>query len=140
MQHDGLYLVEDGSAVPLHTTVGDRRQAQLYDYLYAWGISPMQNIQDETHEWRMQKWPDLTPLAQLSGTAVEVSELLEMEIKGEHYDKEWCTDEKLKEEIGDVMIYLMGYASLRGFDIAECIDAAHDKNNERDWDQHMEAP
>ena len=137
----GLYEVDaDGEAHPLHNAAGVTDIDKLHNYLYAWDISPMQKTQQRTHQWRMTQWPELTPLQQLSGTAVEVSELLEMEIKGEHYDKDWCTDEKLKEEIGDVMIYLMGYASLRGFDIAECIDAADDKNVNRDWDKHMEAP
>lgn len=100
----------------------------------------IQTIQRETHEWRMEKWPDLSPMAQLAGTDVEVSELLEMEVKGEHYDEAWANEEQFKSEIGDVMIYLMGYASLRGFDIVECIDAAQGKNQSRDWEEHQKAP
>lgn len=141
MQEPGLYLVTDDNArIPIHTAGGDRNLVELNDYLYGWEISPMQQIQSDTHEWRMDKWPDLTPLAQLAGTDVEVSELLEMEVKGEHYDEDWMDDEQFKKEIGDVLIYLMGYASLRDLDVAECIDAAMDKNENRDWDDHMKAP
>lgn len=100
----------------------------------------IRQVQEATHAWRMEKWPDLTPLAQLAGTDVEVSELLEMEVKSEYYDDDWASEERFKEEIGDVIIYLMGYSSLRGFDVDECVEAALDKNEDRDWEEHMEAP
>lgn len=97
-------------------------------------------VQEQTHQWRMQKWPDVTPMIQLAGTDVEVSELMEMEVKGATYDDAWMSDEQLKKEIGDVMIYLMGYASLHDLDITDCLESALDKNQARNWEEHQKAP
>lgn len=96
-------------------------------------------IQAETHPWRVEKIPDLNPRDQLDGTMVEVAEILEAVVKEETYDEGWADDEHVKEEIGDVIIYLSGFCALKGFDMTECIHRAQAKNSERDWDEHMRA-
>lgn len=100
----------------------------------------IQHVQQKTHEWRIEKWPDLTALAQTFGTAIEVMELGELVLKAEYYDEDWADDERLKEEAGDALIYLLGVMSLLDLDVEECIEAALDKNETRDWDEHMQAP
>lgn len=109
--------------------------------------TPVQNklpyirqIQRQTHSWRMEKWPNVTPLAQVLGTAIEVMELGDLILKSKFYDEEWADDQRLKEEAGDAFIYLLGVISLLGFDVIECIEAALDKNNDRDWETHQKAP
>lgn len=94
-------------------------------------------IQAETHPWRLDKIPDLTPRDQLDGTMVEVAEILEAVVKEETYDDGWANEEHVKEEIGDVLIYLSGFCALEGFDMIECIARARAKNSDRDWDEHM---
>lgn len=88
----------------------------------------------------MEKWPEITPMGQLFGTAIEVMELGELLWKARHYDEDWADEDRLKEEAGDVIIYFLGVLSLLELDVIECIEAALDKNEERDWENHMEAP
>lgn len=100
----------------------------------------IQTVQRETHNWRISKWPDLNPMAQAFGTAIEIMELGELIFKAQYYDEEWADEDRLKEEAGDALIYLLGVMSLLDLDVVECIEAAQDKNYSRDWDSHQEAP
>lgn len=97
-------------------------------------------VQTVTHEWRMEKWPELTPLGQLFGTVIEIAELGEMLWKARHYDEDWQNRQRIKEEAGDVLIYFLGVLSLLDLEPDECIEAAMAKNDARDWEDHMEAP
>lgn len=98
------------------------------------------DVQQETHDWRMDKWPDLTPWEQFGGFVGEIAEFIEILFKAKHYDGEWRDEQKLQEEAGDVIIYFLGVLSLLDLDIEECIAAALEKNEARDWDEHQEAP
>lgn len=100
----------------------------------------IQAIQKQTHEWRMEKWPDISALAQTFGTAIEVMELGELVLKAEYYDEDWADEQRLKEEAGDALLYHLGVMSLLELDVKECIEAALDKNQARDWDEHQKAP
>lgn len=100
----------------------------------------IEEVQKQTHEWRMEKWPDITAFGQLFGTAIELMELGELLWKARHYDKNWADDDELKKEAGDVIVYFLGVMSLLDFDVVECIEAALDKNENRDWDEHQRAP
>lgn len=97
-------------------------------------------IQQETHAWRTEKFGEVQPTPQLLGTMVELSEMGDMLVKAEYYDEGWADDERLKEEAGDVMVYFLGVLSCLGYDVVECIEVALDKNQTRDWDEHMSAP
>lgn len=100
----------------------------------------MNHVQEETHEWRMEEWPDITALAQTFGTAIEVMELGELVLKGEYYDEDWADEQRLKEEAGDSLVYLLGVMSLLDLTVEECVAAALRKNDDRDWEEHQGAP
>lgn len=104
------------------------------------GETFIQGIQKGTHEWRTEQFDNLAPIPQTMGTMVEVAEFGGMLVKAEYYDEEWADDERLKEEAGDVIIYFLGVLSLLGYDVVECIEKALEKNYDRDWEEHMEAP
>lgn len=106
-------------------------------------IQPMryiQSVQHDTHEWRMEQFPQSTAFGQAFGTAIEVMELGELVYKAEYYDENWADEQRLKEEAGDSLIYLLGVMSLLDLDVIDCIETALEKNEMRDWDEHMEAP
>jgi NTP pyrophosphatase (non-canonical NTP hydrolase) len=88
----------------------------------------------------MEKWPDVTPMGQTFGTAIEVMELGELLWKAQHYDEDWADTQRLKEESGDALVYLLGVMSLLDMDVVACVEAALDKNDDRDWEEHQEAP
>lgn len=88
----------------------------------------LREIQRLSHEQRMRLFADkreqLTPRVQLSGTIQELGELSSAHDKNQFYDDADFSDEHIKKEIGDIVIYLCGYASLQGYDIEECIQLA----------------
>lgn len=88
----------------------------------------------------MKQWPQTTAFGQTFGTAIEIMELGELVFKAEYYDEDWADEERLKEEAGDSFIYLLGVLSLLDLDVIDCIETALEKNEMRDWDEHMEAP
>lgn len=100
----------------------------------------IQRIQHDTHDWRMEQFPQSTAFGQAFGTAIEVMELGELVYKAEYYDEDWADRQRLKEEAGDSMIYLLGVMSLLDLDVIDCVETALEKNEMRDWEEHMEAP
>lgn len=100
----------------------------------------IQRVQRETHQWRMEKWPDLDVWKQFGGFTGEIAEFVEILFKAEFYDDEWYDERRLQEEAGDLIIYFLGVLSLVDLDAKECIEAAMEKNDRRDWDDHQEAP
>jgi len=103
-------------------------------------VKYIERVQDETHQWRIEQFGDVRPTPQLLGTMVELAEMGDMLVKAEYYDEDWADDERLKEEAGDVMLYMLGVMSTLDYNVVECIEKAADKNESRDWDEHMEAP
>jgi len=103
----------------------------------------LKEVQDETHEWRMETLDgDPTVLTQAAHTSVEANELLDLPLKGETYQdgsgpaSGWHDDDarrEFMEELGDVFVAALGVASLAGLDARDCIGAALEKNGARDW-------
>lgn len=42
-------------------------------------------------------------------------------------------DQQMKDAVGDIVIYLMGFCTLNNIDIDECIEMAWDEVKDRDW-------
>ena len=100
-------------------------------------LTYIQKVQVVTHAWRMEMWPDLEVWQQFAGFVGEIAEFIEILFKGEFYDDEWDDREELKKEAGDVIIYFLGVLSLLDLDVHECIEAAREKNDDRDWEEHQ---
>lgn len=97
-------------------------------------------VQQRTHEWRLEEFGEPDPIDQLFGTMLELGEVGGPVLKAKYYDEEWIDEEHLKTEIGDVLIYFLGVASIMGYDISDCIRHAEVKNGNRDWEEHKQAP
>lgn len=100
----------------------------------------IQTVQEATHWWRMEQFGEVEPTPQLLGTMVELAEMGDMLVKAEYYDENWADDERLEEEAGDVIIFFLGVLSCLDMDVVDCIEAARQKNENRNWDEHMKAP
>lgn len=96
----------------------------------------IRKVQSITHDRRLEQFPEidrlgeihpvLPALLQLTGTMSEIGELCQEEVKGLTYDDWDESDEAKMKELGDIIVYLMGYASFRGYDIDTCIQMAAD--------------
>lgn len=100
------------------------------------GFRFVRKVQALSHERRMEQFPELEmmlkmnpefpPFLQLAGALSELGELAQEDVKGLTYDSWENSDEAKQKELGDVFVYLMGYASFRGYDVDECIEMAAD--------------
>lgn len=71
--------------------------------------------------------------SQLLNIGEEVGELMRCELKGSQGIRGDDWDEQAKKEFGDVILSLLCYASLKGFDAEEVITARMKEVTVRDW-------
>lgn len=86
----------------------------------------LKSYQHATHAQRIKLFGEhnLDELMQVGGAMMEAGELFESEMKSKHYDSVHFEDDERMKEVGDVVVMLMGYCSLKGYDIEECIEMA----------------
>lgn len=92
-------------------------------------------IQRVVHEWRQRNFPDADATQQLLGVAEELGELSHSHLKemqGIRGDS-GLHQANAKDAVGDLMIYLMGYCSCRGWDIRKILIDTADHVLKRDW-------
>lgn len=131
---------QDGTTVPFDELPEENQQTmlRLADQVIEYrDLRFVRKVQSLTHDWRMDQFPDTTPKDQLIGAMQEVGELCEIEAKStfEYQEFGGDNDAELQKELGDIFVYLMGYASLRGFDVDECIEMAANEVLTRNWDE-----
>jgi NTP pyrophosphatase (non-canonical NTP hydrolase) len=93
------------------------------------------NLQDELHRWREKNFPKATSVQQLLGIVEEVGELSHAhlkEIQGIRGDSALHVAEA-QDAVGDIVIYLMGYCSYRGWDFDVMVMNAATEVLKRDW-------
>ena len=98
----------------------------------------IRNLQENNEAWFQETIPHYTPLDQAAHTVNEASELLDLYVKQSQYQKDFPKEEAMT-EAGDIVISLLSFMSIEEFDVVECIQKALQKNDSRDWDEHMES-
>lgn len=94
-------------------------------------------VQDTMHVWRTQNFgSNIPPYQQLLGVIEEVGELAHAQLKYEQgirgMDKEKY-EREAKDAVGDLMIFLMGFCSIMGWDIGEILEDTVSEVLDRDW-------
>jgi len=96
---------------------------------------PIQVIQEESGYWRSHNFPGATASQQLLGAVEEMGELAHAFLKREQGIR--GTDEEhaaaIKDAVGDVLVYLMGFCDTQGLQILDCVNDAWDEVKDRDW-------
>lgn len=100
--------------------------------------SAIQKVQSESEVWRNKNFPDHTQEDSLIGTGEELGELLHHFLKAKQAIRTYSLDteqlaENEQDAIGDLVIYLMGFCSARGYDFEECVVKTWDLVKHRDW-------
>lgn len=94
-------------------------------------------LQSERRKWAQKNFPHATAEDHLIGAMEELGELAHANLKGRMKVRAGVNDGELvaaeRDAIGDIIIYLTGYCTDRGFSIAECVERAWDEVKERDW-------
>lgn len=98
-------------------------------------VLDIDRIQDERRKWAQKNFGDQTSAQMMMGITEEVGELahhqlkMEQGIRGsrqEHMDG-------IKDSIGDIVMYLMGYCDTHGLNFSECVEQAWSEIQGRDW-------
>lgn len=119
-----------------HGTWGDRitiSRNQAAELLRA----TFHDLQRRTAEWMVkQPWaPDQQPWELLLGVQEEVGELARAHLK-QHQKIRGSSEmweQKGKDAVGDIFVFLAGYCAARGWSLQECIEMATDEVFKRDW-------
>jgi NTP pyrophosphatase (non-canonical NTP hydrolase) len=100
---------------------------------------PLQIIQQEHKKWELHNFPDVTTDDLLLGIMEELGELCHSHCKmkfnirtNENYE------EGLQDAIGDIVLFLMGYCSLMGYNLQAIIEKTWDEVKQRDWVKYPE--
>jgi NTP pyrophosphatase (non-canonical NTP hydrolase) len=95
-------------------------------------------LQEEHKQWVDYNFPDREPYYHLLGAVEELGELAHAHLKG--LERVRGTHEeheaKAKDAVADVIIFLAGYCSDRGFDLQEIIEATWQEVRQRDWQKN----
>lgn len=98
-------------------------------------IRSLDDKQEEMHGWRVANFPYANAGQQLLGVVEEVGELSHHHLKelqnirgSDEYHQAQAQD-----AVGDILIYLMGYCSYRGWSMGECMHNAWAEVQKRDW-------
>jgi len=101
--------------------------------------SLIKKIQEERRVWSEKNFPDQTTWQMLLGIVEEVGELSHAHLKeSQHIRTTEDHEEKAKDAVGDILIFLLGYCSLRGFDVEKILKETWDEVKKRDWKKHPE--
>lgn len=105
-----------------------------------WSVHYLQTI---TKEWRDRNFPDSTAEDQLFGVMEELGELVHVNLKSRQGIRGYSegserTAAEERDAIGDMMIYLMGFCSKRGYDLTDCVNEAWAQVEKRDWIKNPE--
>lgn len=104
--------------------------------------STLERIQQESHEWRETNFPPGNfQHHQFLGMVEEVGEIAHAILKFEQQIREYVISDEAKDRygadvrdgIGDLIIFLMGFCSQHGWSLQDIIEETWDKVKNRDW-------
>jgi NTP pyrophosphatase (non-canonical NTP hydrolase) len=96
------------------------------------------DLQHQLHEWRQQNFPEAEEDQQLLGIIEELGELAHANLKrkqGIRGAEEIHEGEEM-DAIGDLMIYLCGYCSYRGWDLEKLFGTTAQTVMKRNWNRY----
>lgn len=91
-------------------------------------------LQEEQKEFQDRNFPNTKNYQCLLGVVEEVGELSHAHLKNEQGIRTNENHlEKIKDAVGDIVIYLAGYCNSNNLDFAECVQVAWSEVKHRDW-------
>lgn len=99
-------------------------------------MTDLAKLQSELHVWRERNFPNADADQQREGLVEEVGELHKAHLKQKQgirgYAGEYG-DEEQKDAVGDILIYLAGYCSYRGWNMQTILETTAYTVMQRDW-------
>lgn len=99
----------------------------------------LKKIQEEHAIWEKANFKKRESWQPLMGAIEELGELAHAHLK--HSQKIRVNEDHIehaKDAVGDIVIYLIGYCSARGFDMESIVQETWNEVKQRDWIKHPE--
>lgn len=98
-------------------------------------IVNLKPLQTELHTWRQRNFPAADSEQQLLGVVEEVGELSHAHLKAIQGIRGTSEEHEAaaKDAVGDIVIYLLGYCSYRGWDFEDILGVTAAHVLKRDW-------
>lgn len=102
----------------------------------AW--SPVESLQRQVLRWQSQNFPECQEWELALGVCEESGELaqcilkLHRGIRGDEFN-----EDRLKDAVGDILVYLMGICGARNWSLAEVLETTAERVLSRDWRASM---
>jgi NTP pyrophosphatase (non-canonical NTP hydrolase) len=98
-------------------------------------MEQLDHMQIQLHHWRQRNFPDATAEQQLMGVVEEVGELSHAMLKQMQgiRGKAELHEAEAIDAVGDILIYLMGLCSYRGWSIGKILDETAEMVMQRNW-------
>lgn len=94
----------------------------------------LSKLQSEHAVWQRRNFPNAERWECLVGLQEEIGELAHSFLKKHQGIRmEEDHDERMRDAIGDIVIYLIGFCTLNQINVDECIDMAWSEVKKRDW-------
>lgn len=95
----------------------------------------LRTLQLECDAWRQRNFPNYTADHQLFGMVEELGELAHAHLKQQQgiRGEDKLHEHNAQDAIGDLIIFLTGYCSARGWDLQKIVQETWDEVNKRDW-------
>ena len=91
-------------------------------------------LQLQIDAWQRRNFPDTTEFELTLGVCEEAGEIAACVLKmARHMRTDSYTPERLRDQIGDIIIFLMGICQLRGWKLSDIIRAVAADVMKRDW-------
>lgn len=94
------------------------------------------NIQAILKVWHSHNFPDITADEQFKLIIEEIGEFARADIKSSRMIKGFTKDigeQEIINEMGDILVGIYNYCSIKHISVQECIDKAAEKVLQRDW-------
>ena len=97
-------------------------------------LSILSSVQIEHERWRRKNFPIQESWHSLVGMMEELGELSHTHLKqvqNVRRDKDF--DEEARDALGDILIFMIGYANSRGYSLEEILKETWNRVKQRDW-------
>ena len=93
------------------------------------------DLQDRLHKWRRANFPGADHAQQFEGMVEELGELAKARLKRKQRIRGTIQqhEEREQDALGDLLIYALGYASYRGWNLGLVLEKTADQVMKRDW-------
>lgn len=96
--------------------------------------SLVSNIQAEHKQWAEYNFGEISTAESLIGMSEELGELSHAYLKKrQNIRTNEDHEENMRDAIGDLLIYLLGFCNSKGYDASEILEKTWDSVKQRDW-------